>query len=85
METIDGKDLHGFEIAGEGRQFMQARARIEPGGSSIRVWSDKVKHPVAVRYAWENYPSNANLINNAELPASPFRTDNWPLPADKNR
>ena len=36
---------------------------------------------MAVRYAWENYPA-CNLYNGAGLPASPFRTDNLPLPLD---
>jgi sialate O-acetylesterase len=28
-----------------------------------------------VRYAWDNYPQGANLVNGAGLPAAPFRTD----------
>lgn len=38
---------------------------------------------MAVRYAWENYPSQANLVNSDDLPASSFRTDSWPLPTDE--
>ena len=30
-----------------------------------------------VRYAWDNYPQGANLVNGAGLPAAPFRTDSW--------
>jgi sialate O-acetylesterase len=30
-----------------------------------------------VRYAWANDP-DCNLINVEGLPASPFRTDEWP-------
>ena len=41
-----------------------------------KVWSDRVKDPVAVRYAWGNNP-DANLFNDAGLPAVPFRTDGW--------
>jgi hypothetical protein len=33
---------------------------------------------VAVRYAWSNLP-HGTLLNFRELPAYPFRTDNWPL------
>ena len=41
--------------------------------------------PVAVRYAWAMNPSQRNLLYNREgLPASPFRTDNWPLFDPKN-
>jgi sialate O-acetylesterase len=35
-----------------------------------------VKQPVAARYAWAADPE-CNLYNGAELPASPFRTDDW--------
>jgi len=39
-----------------------------------------VADPVAVRYAWGMNPSQRNLLYNREgLPASPFRTDGWPL------
>ena len=44
------------------------------------VSSVKVKEPLAVRYAWAMNPSQRNLLYNREgLPASPFRTDDWPL------
>jgi sialate O-acetylesterase len=43
----------------------------------VKVWSDQIKKPVAVRYAWADNPENANLYNKENLPASPFRTDNW--------
>jgi sialate O-acetylesterase len=67
--------LEGFEIAGADHQFVGASARIE--GDTIVVQSGLVEHPVAVRYGWQNYPI-CNLYNQAGLPASPFRTDNWP-------
>ena len=42
--------------------------------------SKSVSEPVAVRYAWALNPSQRNLWYNKEgLPASPFRTDDWPL------
>jgi len=37
-----------------------------------------VKKPIAVRYAWSNLPLGS-LMNGRELPAYPFRTDDWPL------
>jgi sialate O-acetylesterase len=70
-----GERLRGFEIAGEDRKFVSAEARIE--GDTVVVHSDKVPHPVAVRYAWADYPE-CSLYNRADLPASPFRTDDWP-------
>jgi len=67
--------LTGFEIAGEDRVFHEAEARIE--GNEVCVFSDEVPEPVAVRYGWDDNPQ-CNLYNTAGLPASPFRTDDWP-------
>jgi sialate O-acetylesterase len=70
-----GEPLKGFAIAGEDRKFVWADAIIE--GDTIVVSSDKVAEPVAVRYAWADNPV-CNLYNKEGLPASPFRTDDWP-------
>ncbi|MCF3111834.1 sialate O-acetylesterase [Niabella sp. CC-SYL272] len=67
--------LTGFTIAGANRQFVPATARIE--GNSIVVMSNAVPQPVAVRFGWSAVP-HAVLFNKAGLPASPFRTDDWP-------
>jgi len=66
--------VSGFEIAGEDRRFVAANAKID--GDSVVVSSEKVAHPVAVRYAWGMNPQ-PSIYNRAGLPASPFRTDNW--------
>jgi sialate O-acetylesterase len=42
------------------------------------VHSDQVAKPVAVRFAWTD-TAEPNLFNGAGLPASPFRTDDFPL------
>jgi sialate O-acetylesterase len=56
-----------------------AKAVID--GAGVIVSSDQVAAPVAVRYAWGDYPS-CNLYNRKGLPAVPFRTDDWdPKPA----
>jgi sialate O-acetylesterase len=68
-------DLQGFTIAGEDKKFVNANARIE--GDTVVVSSDKVPNPVAVRYGWSNFPV-VNLWNKDGLPASPFRTDDFP-------
>ncbi len=70
-----GGELRGFAVAGPDRVFRWAQAKIE--GSTVVVWSPEVPHPVAVRYAWADNP-DCNLYNRAGLPASPFRTDDWP-------
>lgn len=85
LEINNGKDLQGFTIAGEDQVFVTAKAEINSDKRSITVWSDNVNKPVAVRYAWSNNPTEANLTNSENLPASPFRTDTWPLPTDNNR
>jgi sialate O-acetylesterase len=72
--AADGR-VGGFSLAGADRKFAWADAKIV--GSRVYVWSDRVKHPVAVRYAWANNPDRANLYNREELPAAPFRTDRW--------
>jgi sialate O-acetylesterase len=77
MSSRDGP-LNAFAIAGADQQFVWADAVIE--GDSIVVSAEAVPHPVAVRYAWAMNPSQRNLLYNREgLPASPFRTDAWPL------
>jgi sialate O-acetylesterase len=73
--------LTEFEIAGVDKVFVPAAARIE--GATVVVSSSRVSNPVAGRFAWRRAPQ-PNLANAAGLPASPFRTDDWPcvtLPA----
>jgi len=67
--------LKGFSIAGADRKFVWADAKIDD--NTIVVSSDKVSEPAAVRYAWADNPV-CNFYNREELPASPFRTDEWP-------
>ena len=70
----DGK-LVGFTIAGEDKVFHPATATIED--DTVVVTSEQVSKPVAVRYGWLNFPVT-NLANKAGIPASPFRTDDFP-------
>ncbi len=70
--------LNTFAVAGKDQKWHWAEAKIE--GDKVVVSSEKVKDPVAVRYAWGMNPSQRNMLyNNEGLPASPFRTDTWPL------
>jgi sialate O-acetylesterase len=75
LTTLNGEPLKGFAIAGADRKFVWAEARID--GNTVVVSSPQVPEPVAVRYAWADNPV-CNLYNRAGLPASPFRTDDWP-------
>lgn len=76
-----GNPLSGFVIAGEDHKFVFADARIE--GETVIVSSPQVSKPVAVRYGWADFPK-VNLFSKARLPASPFRTDDWPNSNPKN-
>ena len=70
--------LNAFAVAGKDRTWHWAHAEID--GAQVVVSSRDVPQPVAVRYAWAMNPSQRNLLYNREgLPASPFRTDDWPL------
>jgi len=71
-----GNKLRNFIIAGEDHNFVSADARIRD--NSVVVSSPVVEHPTAVRMGFSN-TAIPNLFNNAGLPASPFRTDDWPV------
>jgi sialate O-acetylesterase len=64
----------GFAIAANDRKFIWADAEID--GETVLVYSDKIKNPVAVRYGWAMDPE-ISLYGKNNLPASPFRTDDW--------
>lgn len=69
----DGPLTH-FTIAGEDQKFVEAQAEIE--GNDVLVSAPGVKRPKAVRFGWSN-TAEPNLFNQAGLPASAFRTDDW--------
>lgn len=77
LTTKDGGPPLNFTLAGEDRVFHPATASIE--GEAVVVHCPEVAHPVAVRYAFSG-PDVGNLVNGAGLPASSFRTDDWPPP-----
>jgi sialate O-acetylesterase len=72
-----GDIIKGFQIAGADQKFVDADAKIE--GDTVVVSSPQVSTPVAVRYAFVDFPEGipANLYNGDDLPAAPFRTDKW--------
>ncbi|MCX7818705.1 MAG: sialate O-acetylesterase [Kiritimatiellae bacterium] len=71
-----GGEPAALAIAGTDRVWRAAMGRIED--EELVVSSPEVPRPVAVRYGWADNPP-CNLYNDAGLPASPFRTDDWPL------
>ena len=71
-----GGELKGFAIAGEDGKFVWAKAEIV--GEKVVVSSPDVSKPLAVRFGWANFPV-VNLWNKDGLPATPFRTDKFPM------
>jgi len=81
LATQGNNKPKGFAIAGADRKFVWARVKVHR--NKVIVWHPDIKDPVAVRYAWAENPE-CNLIDRGGLPASPFRTDDWPgVTADK--
>jgi sialate O-acetylesterase len=76
LAAPDGK-LTGFAVAGADRKFQWADAEIR-GKDRVIVSSPGVPHPVAVRYGWADFPI-VNLFTRDGLPASPFRSDDFPM------
>jgi sialate O-acetylesterase len=74
LTTLDGAAPKGFLIAGADRIWKAAEARIE--GGNVIVSNAEIADPVAVRYGWANDPA-ATLRSQADLPAGPFRSDDW--------
>ncbi|WP_309384379.1 sialate O-acetylesterase [Cerasicoccus frondis] len=74
LSTPVDEPIKGFAIAGENQKFHWAEAAIQ--GNQIKVWSDEVSSPVAVRYAYGEFPLN-NLKTESGIPVAPFKSDNW--------
>ena len=73
--VAQGGPLTDFAVAAEDRRFVAADAVID--GETVLVSAKSVATPVAVRFGWTN-AAEPNLFNAEGLPASPFRTDDWP-------
>ena len=72
MQARGGGAIAGFEIAGADGNYAAGEVKVD--GNTLLVTSAQVANPVAVRYAWADDPV-CNLVNQAALPASPFRSD----------
>ncbi len=75
LKTMDGNDVSHLIIAGTDKNFVEAKGVID--GNTVVVSADGVTKPVSVRYGWSN-TAEPNLANKEGLPASSFRTDDWP-------
>ena len=76
LMSISARDIVGFELAGEDRQFHLAQAQVDWDGQTLIVKCPEVPHPVAVRYGWRNW-MGANLQKSNGIPVPPFRSDDW--------
>ena len=88
------RPIEGFAIAGTDKHFYPAQAKIFVKGKDERnrdqidrkrmeVWSDLVKEPAALRYAWARNPmGNVGNWKHMErmIPLPCFRTDDWEMP-----
>ncbi len=73
--------VSAFEICGEEGKYVPAKA--ERVGDKIIVSAGSVSEPHYVRYGWKQW-FIPTLFNAEGLPASPFRTDDFP-PVTKGR
>jgi sialate O-acetylesterase len=80
--VVKGEKLTGFSICGEDKKFVNADAIVQ--GDQVIVSSSKVEKPTQVRFGWDNYPV-VNLWNKDGLPASPFRTDSFPITTEPKK
>lgn len=69
MHSADEKALRTFEIAEIEGVYFSAEAQVV--GDKIKLNAKEVQHPQFVRYGWQPF-TRANLVNDAELPASTF-------------
>ncbi len=76
LQSISARDIVGFELAGEDRQFHLAQAEVDWDGQTIVIKCPDVPKPVAVRYSWRNW-MGSNLHTSYGIPVPPFRTDDW--------
>jgi len=90
----DGRPVEGMALAGKDYKFYPAQAEYKVKGkddkgrdildkTKLVISCNKVKKPLACRYAWARNPLG-NLTNAAHhervIPVPPFRTDKWDWP-----
>lgn len=81
VSLVDG-EIKGFEVAGADKVFYPATTVEVKPKSVVKVSSERVKSPVAVRYGFRNY-TEANLHNGFGMPVDQFRTDDWAVAVER--
>ncbi|EMI22575.1 sialic acid-specific 9-O-acetylesterase [Rhodopirellula maiorica SM1] len=74
LKTTDGSPPKEFWLADDDQNWVRADATIQ--GQSVVLQSAELAKPLYVRYAFVGKPE-VNLVNGADLPAFPFRTDRF--------
>ena len=74
LKTTDGLDVIGFTLCGADRKFYPAKADILSDGT-VSVYSEWVKEPVAVAYAFSMMIQRSNLCSSEGYVVAPFRSD----------
>ena len=74
LRTTDGKEPRAFWLSDDSKKWVQAEAKII--GTTIVLSSSELAKPKYIRYAFTGKP-DVNLVNEANLPAYPFRTDTF--------
>ena len=74
LKTKDQAAPSAFWLADDSQQWVRAEASIE--GPTVVLQSPELVKPLYVRYAFSGKPE-VNLVNDAGLPAYPFRSDNF--------
>jgi len=75
--TTYGKSVDCFQLAGSDKVFYPAQVSFSKK-NEVLLTSPNVKVPVAIRYAFNNFPTTKGyLFSTLALPVLPFRTDDW--------
>jgi len=74
LKTTDGEAPAAFWLSDDSKQWLNAEAVIKE--QRVVLKSTEIKKPLYVRYAFAGKP-RVNLVNEVELPAYPFRTDQF--------
>ena len=69
---VKGDNITLFEIAGEDKKFVTAKAEII--NNKIFIKSNEIKIPVYARYNWTNFGEVTLFSKSSGIPLAPFRT-----------
>ena len=72
LKIINNEET-GMEVAGSDKIYFPAKVDIYK--NFLQAFSDKVKYPKYIRYAWSD-TAVATLFNKEGLPSAPFSTEN---------